>query len=488
MDKIKKIWNLIWCYFLAFFISFPHMIMARYSIPGVDDFSCLNAVNIYRENHNYLVSAILYARDAYLTWQGTYTGEIIMGLEPSVMNSYFGLRFILVLSVILFVTGLIFLTYNIANKLFRLSRNYSWAFALLCEFIAFNITATGELFSWYTGAAVYTFPLAFFMYALAFSILSFSSNKKLYIVLASIFGFVGAGGSLMIVGLGCACFLVLVLFYTYLIKPKKSNMKRYISLIIPFIVSLVGALICVAAPGNYIRQGGEMHIPQSFFYSGVNVLAHVNFMILNYLLPICFVICFVLGMVVFNKKISGNQLLMAVLGFCFITSVTAFPVILGYDIYCFEAFVRSDRVLYVLDFVICTCALILALLLGSFVRSIMEKYSFDVKREMVKIIPLIVIVFMFISNGLVQSYLNGMTMRILDDLKNQRMQNVSIAQEDIYREISTNGPKDVAWIVRPLFPETVLYVPFYSFEFDYFGNEEVSNYYNVDAFIMEWTN
>ena len=487
MDKIKKIWNLIWCYILAFFIGFPHIMMASYSIPGVDDFSCLNAVDIYRANHNYIVSAILYTRDAYLTWQGTYTGELLMGLEPSIRNSYTGLRVILVLSVIVFLAGLLFLTYIIARKFFDLSRNFSWAFALISEFIALNITATGELFSWYTGAAVYTYPLAAFLFALPFSILSFTSGKKVYAVLAAVFGFIGAGGSLMIVGFGCAAYLVLLLVYAYEIKPTKSSWKKMVPLVVPFVITVAGAIFSTVAPGNFIRQGGSMHVPQSVFFSGVNVLSHVCFMILNYLLPVFVVICFIFGMVVVKKEISKNKLLMALLAFCFVTCVTAFPVILGYDIYCFEAFVRSDRVLYVIDFIICIFALVLAMLLGSFVRGVMEKYKFDVKQEAVKIIPLIVIVFLFVSNGLVQSFLNGMTMRILDDLKNERIQNVSIAQADIYREISTNGPRDVAWIVRPEFPQTVMYVPFYSFAYDYFGNLEVAQYYGCDAFIMEWT-
>ena len=54
---------------------------------------------------------------------------------------------------------------------------------------------------------------------------------------------------------------------------------------------------------------------------------------------------------------------MGIGGFCFVTMVTAFPVILGYGSYCFEAYVNADRVLYVMDFVICIASLILALIL-----------------------------------------------------------------------------------------------------------------------------
>lgn len=486
MDRLVKVWNKIWCYILAGLFAVPHLVLASYSVPGVDDYSCANAVDIYRANHSFLVSAILYARDTYFTWQGTYTGEILMGLEPSVRNSYTALRLILILSVVLFVAGVVLLTFTIAHKFFGLSRNSSWAIALLSEFLAFNISPTGELFSWYTGASVYTFPIIAYLFALSFSILSYYEGKKVFVVLAAICGFIGSGGSLMVVGFGCSSFFVLVLIYTYILKPKKSNFNRYIRLVIPFVVTVIGALICVAAPGNYVRQGGSMHIPESFFYSGVNVLTHVCFMIRHYLLPLCFVIAFIIGLVANRRVISKEKVFFGILGFCFITTVTAFPVILGYDSYCFEAYTNSDRVLYVIDFIICILVLLLALLLGGYISGVMKHFEYDVKKEMVKFIPTLIIIFMLISNGLVQNFLNGMSMKILDDLMNRRVQIVSMVMEDIYREIASSNEGEDVHVYRPVNPYTVMYAPQYVLDNEYFGNAEVAKYYHVNSFTMEW--
>jgi len=486
MERLSRIWNKVWCYILAGLISIPHILLAGYSVPGVDDFSCINAVEIYRANHTYLVSAILYTRDTYLTWQGTYTGELLMGLEPSVRDSYTLLRLILILSVVLFVAGTLFLSFTIASRFFGLSRNLSWTIALIAEFISFNISASGELFSWYTGASVYTFPIIAYLFALSFSILSYYEGKRLYAVLAALLGFIGSGGSLMVVGFGCASFMVLVLIYAYVIKPKKSNCKRFISLVVPFLITVIGALICVAAPGNYIRQGGSMHIPQSFFYSGVNIITHVCFMIMHYLLPVCMVICFVIGFVAVRRVITKETIFLGVLGFCFITTAAVFPVILGYDSYCFEAYTNSDRVLYFADYIICLLSLILALILGSFVRSVLQKYDFDVKKLSVKTMPVIIIVFMLLSNGIVQNFLNGMTMKTLDDLMNRRIQIVSSSYEDIYNEISMQGEGADVKVSRPVNPYTVMYAPGYALDSEYFGNVEVAKYYKVNSFSMEW--
>ena len=106
---------------VAFILGYPHLELARFTIPGADDFSCANAVDIYRENHNVFASALAYTRDVYQTWQGTYTGEMIMGLEPSVRESFTGIRIIMVLGVVLFVASLILLLHTICTRFFGLT-------------------------------------------------------------------------------------------------------------------------------------------------------------------------------------------------------------------------------------------------------------------------------------------------------------------------------------------------------------------------------
>ena len=91
---------------MAFIIGFPHFVLARFAIPGADDFSSANAVSVYRANHNVLVSALAYVRDVYVTWQGNYTGELLMGLEPSVRESFTGIRIIMIAGVLLKQKGL----------------------------------------------------------------------------------------------------------------------------------------------------------------------------------------------------------------------------------------------------------------------------------------------------------------------------------------------------------------------------------------------
>ena len=151
---------------MAFIIGFPHFVLARFAIPGADDFSSANAVSVYRANHNVLVSAIAYVRDVYVTWQGNYTGELLMGLEPSVRESFTGIRIIMIAGVALFITAVILLVYTVLTKFLGVSSGKAFAAGLLAEFIVFNISLTGELFSWFTGAVIYLILLIAFLFCL----------------------------------------------------------------------------------------------------------------------------------------------------------------------------------------------------------------------------------------------------------------------------------------------------------------------------------
>ena len=66
-SKLKSLLKYAGYLVLAFIIGFPHLVLARYTIPGADDFSCANAVEIYRQNHNVFASALAYTRDVYQT-------------------------------------------------------------------------------------------------------------------------------------------------------------------------------------------------------------------------------------------------------------------------------------------------------------------------------------------------------------------------------------------------------------------------------------
>ncbi len=476
---------------IGFIIGYPHFVMASYAIPGADDFSCANAVSIYRENHNVLASALAYTRDVYQTWQGTYTGEILMGLEPSVRESFTGIRLIMMACVALFIISLVYLVYTVCTKFFGLSSGKAWAAGLLAEFIAFNISLTGELFSWYTGAAVYTYPLIAMMLCLAFSIRSYFDRKIVYAVLAGIFGVIGAGGSLEVVGFGCAAYLVLLIVYAVGIKNIKANIKRVIFLALPFVFTVAGALLNTAAPGNFKRhdamEASGLALVPSFTSSWYNLITHVGGLLTAYLLPLVLLIVFFICMCSVSKTVvTGRMLVGAVVGTLFITMVTIFPVILGYGSYNIDAYLSSSRIIYTFDFVICVSLIVLTAFIAFYVRDLLKRNNINAREQAYKSIILVIGIVIMFSGQLIINYQNGMSMKIIDDLKNERMQIASRQMTDMYAKIDEAEDGTDVILTEPVLPGTVLYIPLYIDYPEYFANLEVANYYNVNSFSLYW--
>ena len=473
---------------LAFIIGFPHLVLARYTIPGADDFSCANAVEIYRQNHNVFASALAYTRDVYQTWQGTYTGEMIMGLEPSVRESFTGIRIIMVLSVILFIAAVILLMHTICTKFFGLTSGQGWAAGILAEYIALNISLTGELFSWYTGAAVYTFPLIAFLFCLSFSIISYYNRKMIFAVLAAGFGIVGAGGSLEVVAFGCAAFLVLLAVYTVGTGKIKGNIRKLLFFYIPFILTVAGALVNTAAPGNFARKnameaGGHLEVVPSFTSSWYNLVTHIGGLITAYLLPLVLVILFVICVVSVSKvTVNGKTLIAAIAGAFFITIVTIFPVILGYGSYNIDAYVSSTRIIYMFDLAIVLVLMVLVCFVAMYIKDLLRRNNVSVKDQMYKSFVILFAIAIMFSGEVFKNYNNGMSMKIIDDLKNDRIQIASQQIASIYDKVDEAEDGSDVSLTEPVIPGTVLYIPLYIDYPAYFANAEVANYYHVNSF------
>ena len=490
-SSIKPILNKLGVLLLAIIIAFPHMVMTRYAIPGADDYSCANAVAIYRENHNVLASALAYTRDVYQTWQGTYTGELIMGLEPSVRESFTGIRIILFISVVLFSLAVILLAYTVCKRFFSLSSGKSIAVALLAEFISFNISVTGELFSWYTGVAVYTYPLIAMLLCLSFSIMSYFDGKVVYAVLAAVFGIIGAGGSLEVVGFGCVAYLVLLVIYTMGIRNIKSNIKRLAFLYVPFILTVAGAVANTAAPGNFVRQQymeNKANVFQALITSVLNYTTHVSGLLTAYVLPLILLVVFVICICSEAKVgVNAQRMVLSVIGAVVIPVVTIFPVIYGYGSYNIDAWVSSSRVIYVFDFVIALSLVFLTGVFAFFVKELLRRNNVNVKEQMYKYLAVVIAFVLLFSGNVISAYNNGMSAKINEDIKGETMSVVSDRFTDVYRQIEEAEDGSDVYIVMPDdLPHTELYVPLYIDYPDYFANQEVAKYYNVNSFTRLW--
>jgi len=476
---------------LALIIAYPHLVLARYTVPGADDFSCLNQVAEYKEDHNAVAAAVAYTADVYQTWQGTYTGGFIMGMEPEVRDSFTNLRLIMMSSVVLFAASIVFVMYTVCTLFFKLSSSQSWAVGLMAEFMAFNISLTGELFSWYTGAAVYTFPIVAMLFALGFSIRSFFDQKISYAILAGVFGMIGAGGSLEVVGFGCASYLVLLVVYVIGIKNIKANIKRLVFLGLPFVFTVAGALVNAAAPGNFTRHdvsaGGELEVVPSFTASFYNLMYHAGRAITDYLFPVVLAVIFIMCLVSASKiVITARQVTTGIAAVVFIAVVTIFPVILGYGSYNIDAYLTSTRITYTFDLVIILALMVLMCMISLFLRDVLKRNDVKVKEQAYKSLILLIALALLLSGEIIRNYQNGMSMRIMDDLKNNKIQTAAAEIAVLYDHIKEAQEGTDVVVYEPEPPVTVLYTPAYIEYPDYFANVEVAKYFNMNSLTRYW--
>ena len=473
---------------LAVIIGLPHFLLSLFSVPGADDFSSLNAIAKLRESHNALVSALIYSYDNCMSWQGTYTGWFLMGIEPDVRDSFTGIRIVLFVGVALFIAAILFLVNTVCRVFFGFSSSRARAAALLTEFIVFNISVTGELFSWYTGASVYLFPLISMLLCLSFSIMSFHDRKPVYAVLSAVFGFIGSGGSLEVTGFCCISFLVLVTVYTFMTSGIKSRKKLLAFLYSPFLITVAGALMNALAPGNFKRHGmmgeadGSLNIVSSLMYSFINLISHEMFLIMNYLLPLILGLIFLLALYApLKMRISGKAFAASAAAALIIPFVTCFPVLLGYSASNIDTISQSERVIYVFDLSIVLSIIFFDIIAAFYFRGILEGRGIKLPEILNRSLPVIAVIMILFSGTLLIKSGNGMSMRIIENLKNHEIQVATAQVKSIYDAAENADEGADVVLYEEILSGGVIYIPQYVHDPDYFANIEVARFYNIGS-------
>lgn len=234
-------------------VVFPVFLGSCYALPSADDFSNANRVHEILLYCNPFVAACKATWDVYWTWQGTFTSAfLIYFLRPFETMGITGLRLCLCINTFFLAISIIWLGNKIAKILFRLiNRNIIIVFELILIFVAFEICRGGkEIFYWFTGACVYTIPMGLTCCCLALYMQDLWEGKKhKNTILLCILSFLASGGVLQVTAILCYGMLILWILYLNNNKDRKGILAG-----IPFLISLLGALINAFAPGNFVRH------------------------------------------------------------------------------------------------------------------------------------------------------------------------------------------------------------------------------------------
>lgn len=240
----------------------PIIKVAQYSHPTMDDYWMTTYVHEQWElNHSvpgFIAAALRYAVGIYKTWDGNFLSMFLTSMSPAVFGDY-AYPFTFYFMFVTFCAGSLTAMYAILYRRFRMPIINCVSMTLL--FIAFfmnYLVDSGEGLYWWPGVANYTFFFGLFMFAHGIFALYRENNKKVFLVISSIFMFlVGLGNPFTSLVSACLC-AYLVAFTIY--EKKTAKTLNWI----PFACALVGLIIVVAAPGNKNRMpAGHLSVFQT---------------------------------------------------------------------------------------------------------------------------------------------------------------------------------------------------------------------------------
>ena len=348
---------------------------AEYTVLIGDDFTHGVRVGAFQVPFfQYLAASIQYMKEIYLDWQGTYFAMLIQALLSPVNN--FGmiqLKIVMVMNVLLFAGSLFGMVWAALDFIFK-ERKMPHVRLTIYTIVLFSILDADiftEIFFWYSGAAAYSIPLSFLLFAIMFFLLqnndSYSGRKKtVFAVCSSFFLFCASGGSLTVTGTGC--YVVSLLAVGFYLVSRKVSVRN----IIVAVVGISGAAINIFAPGNFLRQaqnseGKGFLLPESVKWTVKNVWTETEQLTKESMFGVMLIAMLLIGIFMSNRlqRILKEYGIISILALAS-GYVTALPVAVGYAGPSFP-----NRCYFVLDVVLAVTLLNLAVFFGC----CLEKWS-----------------------------------------------------------------------------------------------------------------
>ena len=237
----------------------PLILLGRYSYPTGDDFYYGAETHLVWESTHSIIQTLKTAidgvKETYLTWQGSYSGLLLMHLAPNVfsINAY---HFVPLVIILLLCGGIFFLLNPLLCKL--LSANVS-EWITVSSVISFMCVQTvayrSDSFYWYNGSMYYTgfFAVTLFFFGL---VLRYMQGIKKITLLPLFLLAIFLGGGNYVSLLPCMILLLAITAFQIARKKEKAIGLSFISLTL-----LVSFAFSALAPGNSVRQDGMWKIP-----------------------------------------------------------------------------------------------------------------------------------------------------------------------------------------------------------------------------------
>lgn len=447
-------------------ILLPILISCFYATFNSDDFSYA-VCTLKMPGTNILVQSFNTMKHSWYEWQGTWFSYLVSCIFNPVYNmNYLGLRLWMAAIVLLTVVGIYAITIEACRTL-GVDTKYGWLLSAFTIVLGTIYRNYNQIYLWWVGSMVYLLPFAIMLIGMAFLLRAIRIRSAACYVISAILLFAMTGGNLTITGFGC--YLLLVVFIYNFIKDKKLNM----ALFAVCVVTLVGALLNAAAPGNFARHGGADTVvgPMDAVIFTLRVIFTdiTKYILKDRRIVLVMLMCY-LWLVIVRPRMSVKNAILSLISAVFLPFITAFPGTLGYS---GEGIVDyPDRCYFVLDISIILFMLLLASVIWSAFHSCFSRISFENRKLNIAVIP----VFMLITIVACATKL-PFPVSVAANLINGSVAKNSAATVKFYEDVYTSDADDVIIEANnPGYIDGSLLLDVSS-EPDYWANQDIAEFF-----------
>lgn len=352
---------------------------AGYTVLSGDDFTHGVRVGAFHVSFpKYFAASLLYVKDLYMDWQGTFFAMFLQAFLSPINN--FGLpqlRAVMVGNALFFFAAFFALLWagfsffradsdRFAKELVSEEKRLALLRLIIVTIFLVaiaNADVYAEIWFWYSGAVAYSIPLSFLLVALTLFLLinkeeTKSRRKTGYTVCAGILLFLSSGGSLAVAGAGC--YTALLLTAAFFLLSRKVSVYNVAILA----AGVAGALINVAAPGNFARHDGTagagLHFGKAFVYTVRMFVEESGRLFRETLFGLAFLLMIAAGLYLAGKCRIALKEYGVITALALAAGLVAyFPVALGYGSYYIP-----NRCYFIIDTALVISLLNLALFAG----------------------------------------------------------------------------------------------------------------------------
>ena len=321
----------------------------------------------------------------YKTWQGTYSGlYFVYAFEPLLHGGLSTLRNTMVITNILLFIALYAAAFAFARRI-ECDNSYvvSAVVATLFVYIFTSYQFYNEIFTWFTGMAIYGLPLISGLFALTYMLFDNKRNVISSIIICLLL-IIGVGGNQMICGFICYLMLSMVVYAVIEKKPLKLTL-------IYFAVAVLFSAVNAFCPGNFARHGQidstGLHPVQAIRFTASVCFNRIHEILTNSDLIIVMMVVIIVAIVFDVRKMLSIGYYWFSIVLLLLPFVTCFPICLGTS----SSYMPS-RAYFGIDLSIYFVSMNVSIFIGA----LMNKYIREMKsNSIVKVACLVLLVMAF---------------------------------------------------------------------------------------------